>query len=135
MISVDCRPRCLCVFATPGVHVVSPPTFTRLVRYTSSHHISILAGVRSSMSEQNKTLIRGFLNSVNSRDWENLRMLLAPHFVRHSCAAGDPEVRSADELIDFLRNECTVEPTRLTGKLPSSQSISASKPTPNRSKL
>jgi len=62
------------------------------------------------MFEQNKTLIRSFINSVNSRDWENLRMLLAAHFVRHSYAAGDPEVRSADELIDFLRNECTTFP-------------------------
>ena len=62
------------------------------------------------MSEQNKTLIRSFINAVNSRDWENLRILLAPRFVRHSYAAGDPEVRSADELIDYLRNECATFP-------------------------
>ena len=62
------------------------------------------------MSEQNKTLIRSFINAVNSRDWENLRILLAPGFVRHSSAAGDPEVRSADELIDYLRNECATFP-------------------------
>jgi len=57
------------------------------------------------MFEQNKTLISSFINSVNARDWESLRMLLAPDFVRHSNAAGDPEVHSANELIAFLKNE------------------------------
>jgi len=28
------------------------------------------------MFEQNKTLISSFINFVNARDWENLRMLL-----------------------------------------------------------
>lgn len=62
------------------------------------------------MFEQNKTLIRSFINSVNARDWESVRLLLAPHFVRHSNAGGDPEVRSADELITFLKNECATFP-------------------------
>ena len=37
-------------------------------------------------------------------------MLLTPHFVRHSNAGGDPEVRSAAELITFLKNECVAFP-------------------------
>jgi steroid delta-isomerase-like uncharacterized protein len=57
------------------------------------------------MFEQNKALISSFINSVNAQNWERLGMLLAPDFVRHSNAAGDPEVRSANELIAFLKNE------------------------------
>jgi len=62
------------------------------------------------MSEQNKALVLNFIHCVNVRDWEGLRTLLAPHFVRHSQSAGDPEVRSADELVSFLKNECITFP-------------------------
>jgi len=62
------------------------------------------------MSEQNKALVLNFIHCVNVRDWEGLRRLLAPHFVRHSQSAGDPEVRSADELVSFLKNECITFP-------------------------
>jgi steroid delta-isomerase-like uncharacterized protein len=62
------------------------------------------------MSEQNKKLVRNLIYSVNSRDWESLRMLLTQHFIRHSNAGGDPEVCSAAELITFLKNECVAFP-------------------------
>jgi len=58
------------------------------------------------MSESNKAVIRKFVESVNRKNWDDLRILLAPHFVRHSNAGGVPELRSAEELIAWLQNEC-----------------------------
>jgi predicted ester cyclase len=65
---------------------------------------------RISMSETNKAVIRSFVSAVNARNWDNLRMLLVPQFVRHSSAGGAPEVRSAEELITYLKNEYVTFP-------------------------
>jgi predicted ester cyclase len=62
------------------------------------------------MSEPNKAVIRSFVNSVNTRNWDSLRILLVPHFIRHSNAGGAPEVRSAEELITYLKNEYVTFP-------------------------
>jgi predicted ester cyclase len=62
------------------------------------------------MSETNKAVIRGFVDSVNTHSWDNLRVLLVPHFIRHSNAAGVPEVRSAEEFINYLKNEYVTFP-------------------------
>jgi predicted ester cyclase len=62
------------------------------------------------MSETKKAVIRSFVKSVNAQDWDSLRNLLVPHFVRHSNAGGVPEVRSAEELITFLKNEYVTFP-------------------------
>lgn len=62
------------------------------------------------MSEPNKAVIRSFVNSVNTHNWDSLRILLAPQFVRHSNAGGAPEVRSAEELITYLKNEYVTFP-------------------------
>jgi steroid delta-isomerase-like uncharacterized protein len=62
------------------------------------------------MSDRNKAVIRKFIESVNTKNWDGLRTLLAPHFVRHSNAAGAPEPHSAEELITWLQNESIAFP-------------------------
>jgi steroid delta-isomerase-like uncharacterized protein len=62
------------------------------------------------MSEPNKAVIRSFVNSVNTHNWDSLRILLVPHFIRHSHAGGAPQVRSAEELITYLKNEYATFP-------------------------
>jgi len=57
------------------------------------------------MSETNKAVIRSFIDSVNTQNWDRLRVLLVPNFIRHSNAAGAAEVRSAEELITYLKGE------------------------------
>lgn len=57
------------------------------------------------MSETNKAVICRFVSAMNTQTWDSLRILLVPHFVRHSTAGGVPEVRSAEELITYLKNE------------------------------
>jgi hypothetical protein len=62
------------------------------------------------MSEANKAVIRSFVNSVNTQNWDKLRILLVPNFMRHSNAAGAAEVRSAVELINHLKGEYVTFP-------------------------
>lgn len=57
------------------------------------------------MSDANKAIVCDFVDAVNRQDWPAVRALLAPDFVRHSVAAGEPAVRTADDLIAFLRAE------------------------------
>ena len=60
--------------------------------------------------ERNKRIVRAFVDAVNARDWDALDHLVSPEFVRHSDAAGEPGVRSRDDLKWFLRNECLTFP-------------------------
>jgi predicted ester cyclase len=62
------------------------------------------------MSEENKSLVRSFVDAVNAQDWSRVRDLVAPDFTRHSAAAGEPEVRSAEELVAFLQAEFATFP-------------------------
>ena len=55
-------------------------------------------------------MIRGFIKGVNTQDWDSLRILLVPNFIRHSNAGGIPEVRSAEGLITYLKGECVTFP-------------------------
>ena len=54
-------------------------------------------------------MIRDFVESVNTQNWDRLRSLLDPHFVRHSNAGGT-EIRSAEELISYLKIEYATFP-------------------------
>jgi hypothetical protein len=40
------------------------------------------------MSETNKAVIRSFVRSVNAQDWDSVRKMVVPQFVRHSDAGG-----------------------------------------------
>src|SRR4029077_2834086 len=62
------------------------------------------------MSEPNKAVIRSFVKSVNAQDWDSVRKMVVRQFVRHSDAGGVPEVRSAEELITYLKNEYVTFP-------------------------
>lgn len=55
--------------------------------------------------DRNKRIVLAFVDAVNGQDWDALDRLVAPEFVRHSDAAGEPGVRSRDDLKWFLRNE------------------------------
>lgn len=37
-------------------------------------------------SETNSAVIRSFVSAMNTQNWDSLRILLVPHFVRHSNA-------------------------------------------------
>ena len=50
-------------------------------------------------------VVRSFVDAVNDKDWESLDHLVAPDFVRHSIAAGNPSVQSRAALIEFLTME------------------------------
>jgi steroid delta-isomerase-like uncharacterized protein len=65
---------------------------------------------RGSMSEQNKSLVRAFVEAINEQDWPRLRSLVGQRFVRHSVAAGEPGIGSAQALIEFLQMEFTTFP-------------------------
>jgi steroid delta-isomerase-like uncharacterized protein len=52
-----------------------------------------------------KQTIQAFVDAINSQDWIRLDSLVAPDFVRHSIAAGEPAVRSRVDLVRFLRRE------------------------------
>ncbi len=62
------------------------------------------------MSEQNKSLIRAFVEAINAQDWERVLGLLATDFKRHSTAAGEPAVNSAEGLVGFLQTEFVTFP-------------------------
>jgi steroid delta-isomerase-like uncharacterized protein len=59
----------------------------------------------TAMSEQNKSLVRAFVDAINAQDWQRALGLLASDFKRHSTAAGEPAVKSAKELVAFLQAE------------------------------
>lgn len=62
------------------------------------------------MQEDSKSIVRAFVEAINSKDWARLRSLVSPEFKRHSVAAGEPCVRSAEELTAFLVAEYATFP-------------------------
>lgn len=62
------------------------------------------------MSEENKALVRAFVEAVNAKDWPALRKLAHEDFTRHSIAGGEPGIRSLDDLIAFLQSEYATFP-------------------------
>ena len=57
------------------------------------------------MIERNKAVVRALVDAVNQHDLDRVAGLVAEGFVRHSAAAGQPGVRSRDDLLCFLRAE------------------------------
>lgn len=62
------------------------------------------------VTSNNKRILEIFVNAINRHDWSTLRRVVSPNFVRHSYAAGTSEVRSLDQLIDFLKSESNTFP-------------------------
>ena len=61
-------------------------------------------------SEDNKSVVREFVEAVNRQDWRRLEELLAPDFVRHSSTFGQPQIRNREQLRDFLAGEAAAFP-------------------------
>jgi steroid delta-isomerase-like uncharacterized protein len=61
-------------------------------------------------TEQNKRLIQRFWEAMNKRQLETLDGIVARDVVRHCQATPDIEVRSLDQLKDFLRQDTAVFP-------------------------
>jgi steroid delta-isomerase-like uncharacterized protein len=64
----------------------------------------------STTTEQNKAVIRRFLDGWNSRQPEAFDELIAPDVVRHCQATPGVDVRSLDQLKEFLRQDTAVFP-------------------------
>ncbi|MBW7907399.1 MAG: ester cyclase [Kiritimatiellae bacterium] len=77
---------------------VSPVTFGGSIRVSASTQVN------------SKSVVRAFVEAINAKDWARLRAVLAPEFRRHSVAAGEPGVRSAEDLIAFLVAEYATFP-------------------------
>ena len=60
--------------------------------------------------EQNKATVQRFWEAMNSRQLEALDEIIAPDVVRHCEATPGVEVRSLDQLKDFLRHDTDVFP-------------------------
>ena len=64
----------------------------------------------STTTEQNKGIIRRFFDAWNSRQPEAFDDLIAPNVVRHCEATPGVEVRSLDQVNEFLRQDTAVFP-------------------------
>ncbi len=62
------------------------------------------------MEQRNKALVNRFGEAVNARDYEAVRQILAPDFVRHCQATPDVVIHTSDQFIDYLRADATVFP-------------------------
>jgi steroid delta-isomerase-like uncharacterized protein len=60
--------------------------------------------------DRHKAIIREFVDAINEQNWKKFDELVAPDFVRHSCAAGQPGICSRDELKEFLQHELVTFP-------------------------
>ena len=62
------------------------------------------------MTDQNKSLVKAFVEALNSHEWDVLDSILSKDFVRHSYAAGDPKVKCREEMIQFYRTQENIFP-------------------------
>ena len=60
--------------------------------------------------ESNKALVHAFVNAINNRNWDMLDNIVANEFLRHSFAAGEPEVKCRGDLIQYLRIQESIFP-------------------------
>ena len=61
-------------------------------------------------AEQNKAVVRAFIDAVNAQAWERLDDLVAVDVIRHGPASGQGPLRSRVELKAFLRREAATFP-------------------------
>jgi steroid delta-isomerase-like uncharacterized protein len=75
---------------------------TRLVQKQAAAHLVT--------TEQNKVIVRAFVEAINRQDWRRFDELVAPDFVRHSSTSGQQPVCNRDQLRDFLADEASTFP-------------------------
>ncbi len=56
-------------------------------------------------TEENKELLRRYVQALNERDWRGIRNTLHPDFRRHSHAAGESVVEEGEDLVQILRGQ------------------------------
>ncbi len=62
------------------------------------------------MDTTNKMLAGRFGTAVNARDFDAVRKLLTPDFVRHCQATPDVTVSTAEQFIDYLKADAAIFP-------------------------
>ena len=60
--------------------------------------------------ENNKALIHAYATAINTYNWDQLDNYVSAEFVRHSFAAGEPNVRCRGDLIQYLRIQHKIFP-------------------------
>jgi steroid delta-isomerase-like uncharacterized protein len=60
--------------------------------------------------EQNKAIVRDFIEAMNSRDWRRFEELVAPNFIRHSSTFGQSSIRTPDQMREYLVREFVTFP-------------------------
>jgi steroid delta-isomerase-like uncharacterized protein len=64
-------------------------------------------------TDDNKAVVRAFVEAVNQQDWRRFDELVAPDFVRHSSTFGLAQVSSRAQLRDYLMAEFQTFPDAL----------------------
>ncbi len=64
-------------------------------------------------AEQNKALVREFIDAINRQDWQTFDRVVAPHFTRHSSTFGQSAVRTREDLRRYLEEEFKTFPDAL----------------------
>ncbi len=87
--------------------------FAKMTGISSVLLLAFLAGCsspRTAVEQRNTALVNRFGEAVNARDYEVLRQILAPDFVRHCQATPDVVVQTSAQFIDYLKADATVFP-------------------------
>jgi steroid delta-isomerase-like uncharacterized protein len=66
--------------------------------------------IMGDLEDQNKSIVRQFVEALNNRDLDSLDNLLAPDFVRYCQATPWVEIRSLDDFKRFLEDDWTGVP-------------------------
>jgi hypothetical protein len=62
---------------------------------------------------QNKSLLNRFGEALNARNFDAVRDLLAPDFVRHCQATPDVVVKNREQFLNYLKADAVVFPDSL----------------------
>lgn len=75
-------------------------------------HLLVIACAPSPQArlEENKQLVRRFVEASNERSWDELDRMVAPEFVRHSQATPDVQVENREQFMVFLRQDAATFP-------------------------
>ena len=63
--------------------------------------------------DQNKALVREFVDAINRQDWQTFSELVAPDFVRHSSTFGQSAIQTREDLRRYLQEEFKTFPDAL----------------------
>src|SRR5215472_15039943 len=58
----------------------------------------------------NKAIVQALVEAINRQDWPRFAELVAPNFVRHSSTFGQSQIRTRDQLRDYLAREFNTFP-------------------------